>query len=395
MTKALVHHARRHTISYLALSCSLLALGGAASAALQIPFGSVGERQLRNYAIDPVKWDPNYVTGFVRRWATISSSGSIMSTSPGGQSKSIGTGDVVVTWGDAFAHWCAPIATVLGGSATPTTTTTDHLDHHLDHHLVDHHLPPADAHRRGVRRCVNRDQERRVDPARSGDLQLARSASRRTGLSRGHLRSGRRVGPVVPDQSAVSRRRGTCYGQATGPNRRRSCVALRDRPAPVGCRIGVTRVLVVSWEYPPVIEGGLGRHVRKLSEHLVRDGVEVHVLTRGGSRLPVHEERHGVFVHRVREPAFPMDLSAFVRWADAMNDDLQALGTELCERFEFDLVHSHDWLVAGAAERVARGLRRPWLTTVHATEYGRHQGWVRRLPPITHPRRRACNGPAS
>ncbi len=124
MTKHLVHHVRRHTISYLALTCSLLALGGAASAALQIPFGSVGERQLRNYAIDPVKWDPNYVTGFVRRWATISASGSILSASPGGQSKSIGTGDYVVTWGDAFAGWCAPIATVLGGSAVPLLTNT-------------------------------------------------------------------------------------------------------------------------------------------------------------------------------------------------------------------------------------------------------------------------------
>ena len=73
------------------------------------------------------------------------------------------------------------------------------------------------------------------------------------------------------------------------------------------------RVLLISWEYPPVIEGGLGRHVRKLSEHLVRDRVEVHVLTRGGGRSPAHDERHGVFVHRVREPQFPRDIDAFVR----------------------------------------------------------------------------------
>jgi len=47
------------------------------------------------------------------------------------------------------------------------------------------------------------------------------------------------------------------------------------------------RVLILSWEYPPVVEGGLARHVRKLSEQLVRDGVEVHVLTRGDRfRLP-------------------------------------------------------------------------------------------------------------
>jgi glycogen(starch) synthase len=140
------------------------------------------------------------------------------------------------------------------------------------------------------------------------------------------------------------------------------------------------RVLLISWEYPPVIEGGLGRHVRKLSEQLVRDGVEVHVLTRGGGRLPAEADQHGVIVHRVRERPFPKDASAFVRWVDAMNRHMHALAAELCDRFEFDLVHSHDWLVAGAADRAAREIGLPWLVTVHATEYGRHQGWVQNHP---------------
>jgi glycogen(starch) synthase len=140
------------------------------------------------------------------------------------------------------------------------------------------------------------------------------------------------------------------------------------------------RVLLVSWEYPPVIEGGLGRHVRKLSEQLVRDGLEVHVLTRGGGRLPTEADQHGVIVHRVRERPFPKDPSAFVRWVEAMNRHMHALAAELCDRFEFDLVHSHDWLVAGAAERASREIDQPWLVTVHATEYGRHQGWVQNHP---------------
>jgi glycogen(starch) synthase len=140
------------------------------------------------------------------------------------------------------------------------------------------------------------------------------------------------------------------------------------------------RVLIISWEYPPVIEGGLGRHVRKLSESLVRDGIEVHVLTRGGGRLPAEADQHGVRVHRVREPQFPRDPSAFVRWVEAMNADMHALAAELCERFEFDLIHSHDWLVAGAARQAARRVERPWLVTVHATEFGRHQGWVQNHP---------------
>ena len=52
------------------------------------------------------------------------------------------------------------------------------------------------------------------------------------------------------------------------------------------------RILTLSWEYPPIVEGGLARHVRKLSEQLVRDGHEVHVVTRGGGRLETVELGH-------------------------------------------------------------------------------------------------------
>ena len=140
------------------------------------------------------------------------------------------------------------------------------------------------------------------------------------------------------------------------------------------------RTLTFSWEYPPVIEGGLARHVRKLSENLVGEGVEVHVLTRGSEHLAEREERHGVIVHRVQQPPFPRDVKAFVRWVDSMNQNMAERGCALDDELHFDLVHSHDWLVAGAAERVARRVPRPWIATVHATEYGRHQGWVDKYP---------------
>jgi glycogen synthase len=141
------------------------------------------------------------------------------------------------------------------------------------------------------------------------------------------------------------------------------------------------RVLILSWEYPPIVEGGLARHVRKLAEQLVAQGTEVHVLTRGGGRLAAHESRHDVTVHRVREPDFPKDdLDAFISWVDHMNEDMRAAGAELVEELEIDLVHSHDWLVAGAARKLARDAGVPWLVTVHATEYGRHQGWVDKHP---------------
>jgi glycogen(starch) synthase len=140
------------------------------------------------------------------------------------------------------------------------------------------------------------------------------------------------------------------------------------------------RVLILSWEYPPLIEGGLARHVRKLSENLVRQDVEVHVLTRGGEESPAEEDCEGVIVHRVREPRRPRDLSEFVAWIEHMNADMLAAGVELGDRYDFDLVHGHDWLVAVAGDHLANRFRCPLVVTIHATEYGRHQGWVDQHP---------------
>ena len=136
------------------------------------------------------------------------------------------------------------------------------------------------------------------------------------------------------------------------------------------------RVLLLSWEYPPLIEGGLARHVRKLSEGLVVEGVEVHVLTRGLEESPPEEEVGGVCVHRVREPIRPSELGEFVAWVEHMNADMLAAGVELGDRYAFDAVHAHDWLVAVAGDHLARRFRCPLVATIHATEYGRHQGHV-------------------
>jgi glycogen synthase len=140
------------------------------------------------------------------------------------------------------------------------------------------------------------------------------------------------------------------------------------------------RVLILSWEYPPLIEGGLARHVRKLSEQLVAAGVEVHVLSRGDESMPAEVDADGVWVHRVREPTRPRDLGEFVTWVEHMNGDMLAAGVELGDRFDFDLVHGHDWLVAVAGDHLARRFRCPLVVTIHATEFGRHQGWVNEHP---------------
>jgi glycogen(starch) synthase len=140
------------------------------------------------------------------------------------------------------------------------------------------------------------------------------------------------------------------------------------------------RVLILSWEYPPLIEGGLARHVRKLAENLAVLGVDVHVLTRGREESPAEEVREGVWLHRVREPKRPADLGEFITWVEHMNTDMLAAGVELGDRFTFDVVHGHDWLIAMAGDHLAKRFGTGLAMTIHATEYGRHQGWIEKHP---------------
>jgi glycogen synthase len=148
------------------------------------------------------------------------------------------------------------------------------------------------------------------------------------------------------------------------------------------------RVLILSWEYPPVIEGGLARHVRKLAEALVRQGAVVDVLTRERGEPAEAAQRgleglDGLTIHRVREPSWPRDLDRFVAWVQRMNEDMLAAGEALAQESSYDLIHGHDWLVAHAAAGLADRLDVPYVTTIHATEHGRHQGWVAD-PPQSH-----------
>ncbi len=134
------------------------------------------------------------------------------------------------------------------------------------------------------------------------------------------------------------------------------------------------RILMLSWEYPPHIIGGLGRHVTDLTDALAQIGVEVHIITpqlREGSRY--ERTAQGVHIHRVAVPPiadrmlFPLTQELNVALKHAALDVQHRTGG-------FDLIHAHDWLVAQAGVALKHLCHLPLLATIHATERGRHQG---------------------
>ena len=138
---------------------------------------------------------------------------------------------------------------------------------------------------------------------------------------------------------------------------------------------------MLSWEYPPVVIGGLGRHVHYLATELAAAGHEVMVLSRrpfdtDPSTHPTTDEVHdGVRVVAAAQDPHEFDFGAdMMAWALAMGHSMLRSG--LAAGFVPDVVHAHDWLVAHPAVAVAEFFDVPLVSTLHATEAGRHSGWI-------------------
>ncbi|MEU6558753.1 glycosyltransferase family 4 protein [Nocardia nova] len=148
------------------------------------------------------------------------------------------------------------------------------------------------------------------------------------------------------------------------------------------------KILMVSWEYPPVVVGGLGRHVHHLAVELAAAGHEVVVLARRpmGTDATTHPT-HTFIEDRVLVVAVAEDPPAFdfgedmLAWTLAMGHAMVRAGIALskpgiADGWTPDVVHAHDWLVAHSAIALAEHYDVPLVSTIHATEAGRHSGWV-------------------
>ena len=131
------------------------------------------------------------------------------------------------------------------------------------------------------------------------------------------------------------------------------------------------KILVLAWEFPPRIVGGIARHVAELYPELVKLGHDVHLITVEFGQAPSYEVVDGVKVHRV-----PVGYSHdFFHWVVNMNESMGRHGGKLIlEDGPFDLIHAHDWLVGDAAIALKHTFKTPLIATIHATEYGRHNG---------------------
>src|SRR5437868_5624796 len=122
------------------------------------------------------------------------------------------------------------------------------------------------------------------------------------------------------------------------------------------------RVLMLSWEYPPRVIGGLSRVVCELSKQISKQGWEVHVVTADHPGTAEHENDNGTFVHRVKtQTDWTPD---FLTWVGRLNYGLLQYAIDIHRKTPFDIVHAHDWMVADAAWVMKKGFGLPVVSTI-------------------------------
>jgi glycogen(starch) synthase len=133
-------------------------------------------------------------------------------------------------------------------------------------------------------------------------------------------------------------------------------------------------VMMLSWEFPPRVIGGISPHVYFLSKSLAKNGVKVHVVTCDFPGAPAHEVIDGVEVYRIDSYKNPSP--DFATWVYLMNLNMQREAAAIAAglRDKIDVFHAHDWLVATAGIGLKHVFRKPLLVTMHSTEIGRRDG---------------------
>lgn len=141
-------------------------------------------------------------------------------------------------------------------------------------------------------------------------------------------------------------------------------------------KIEPMRVVMLSWEYPPRIVGGISPHVYELSQKLAARGVEVHVVTKSTPLAPDEEtEPSGVQIHRVHLEREPDNFIHEIRLLNKATDlRCRQLLEEWREEGKPTIFHAHDWLSLDSARSLKYEYQLPMVATIHATEQGRNNG---------------------
>jgi len=159
---------------------------------------------------------------------------------------------------------------------------------------------------------------------------------------------------------------------------------MKLKPAAPESERPVPRVLMIGWEFPPFLAGGLGVACEGLVRGLRSLGCGISlVLPRRSAQpaavsevvVPIDDPSFRILPVETRLTAYPWGSS------EPYGPDLPAEVLRFARRVraaslreDFDVIHAHDWMTFPAAIALHLSSGRPWIAHVHATEFARSAG---------------------
>ncbi|MEM5835041.1 MAG: glycosyltransferase family 4 protein [Candidatus Aenigmatarchaeota archaeon] len=150
------------------------------------------------------------------------------------------------------------------------------------------------------------------------------------------------------------------------------------------------KILMIGWEYPPYIVGGLGRVCYHLTKELVNKGLDIIFLT----PFPIDKKEERVkfispklkivkigswlnpYYHERKEKKI-INFDGGAIYCGNILEEVKRF-TKECEKIikeeEFDIIHCHDWMTFEAGILAKKIKKKPLVVHVHSTELDRNCG---------------------
>lgn len=134
------------------------------------------------------------------------------------------------------------------------------------------------------------------------------------------------------------------------------------------------RVIILSWEYPPRIVGQLANYVKKLAGQLVKNKVEVYVITYHDFLTGEHDDSDGTKIIRVTNPV--RTHIGVLTWVLTLNQEVERATANVYYEVgrRVDLIDIHDWHFIPAAVTINKAMKIPFVYSVESLEEHRSHG---------------------
>ncbi|MEE8470295.1 MAG: glycogen/starch synthase, partial [Dehalococcoidia bacterium] len=146
------------------------------------------------------------------------------------------------------------------------------------------------------------------------------------------------------------------------------------------------RVLMLGWELPPLISGGLGVACNGISTALRREGITVTFVVPWAVKGSNYDSAHVVGAFGDVQPgAMPGNVKAgslrsytsgysFGLFSESIREEVERFAVttrRIAEEQAFDIVHAHDWMTCRAGLFARKALEKPLVVHFHSIEHDR------------------------